>query len=339
MNKSLLVLAVLTSLTLAGCGVFRDRSEDYQHAQEIPLIVVPENLDSDTIGQLYPIPPIPETNVLEEFDGAPRPQPLSVNNLNEVIKIQKLGDKRWILSNRAPSEIWPRVRNILNRSGIPTANADAANGILETVWLEFKGDDVYNHRYRFYIQPGVQLNSTEITVLHDRVSKEEVTKEDWPISSVDDSRENDMVEILANALAGDTTSGTVSLLAQSIGGEQKVEFVTPVVAEPYLLMKLDMNRAWASLAYSLNKGGFTIVDQDQSAGIFYVHYNPKGEDEEGGWFSGLFGSKDEKLEINYLVKVSDSVDGVEVRVLDKDSLGLDRQQSIKLLKNVRANLS
>src|SRR5690606_38784548 len=104
----------------------------------------------------------PETAVTEHFDTVPRPQPLAANSIDEVIRIQSLGDERWILSNRDPSEIWPRVRNILNRSGIPTARAEAAQGILETVWLEFKGDEESNHRYRFYLQPGVQMNSTEI---------------------------------------------------------------------------------------------------------------------------------------------------------------------------------
>ena len=345
MNKKLLVLAVSFSTSLAGCGMFgeegtfRNRGADYLDAEELPPIVVPEALDDDTIGQLYPIPPIPETNVVEDFDGVPRPQPLALNNLSEVVKIQKLGGERWILSNRAPSEIWPRVRNILNRSGIPTARAQASQGILETVWLEFKGDAAYNHRYRFYIQPGVQVNSTEIKVLHDRVTKEEeAAKENWPDDSIDDSRENDMVEIMANALAGDSSSGTVSLLAQSIGGEEKVKFVTPSVADPYLLMKLDQDRAWASLAYSLNKGGYTTIDQDQSAGIFYVNFNSE-IDEEDGWFSGWFGRDSKNLEVNYLIKINSSSDGVEVRVQDKDGLGLERQESIRLLKQVRANLS
>lgn len=341
-----LVSVISVFSVLAGCGMFgdegtfRNRSTDYRSAEEIPPIVVPAGLDDDPVGQLYVIPPIPETNVLEEFDGVPRPQALSVNNLSEVIKIQRLGEDRWILSNRSPSEIWPRVRNILNRSGIPTGKAEAGEGILETSWLEFKGDDAFNHRYRFMVQPGVQLNSTEIRVLHDRVTKEQVSKDAWPDDSVDDAREQDMVEILSNALAGDATSGTVSLLAQSIGGEERVEFITPALADPYLLVKLDFERAWASLAYSLNKGGFTTIDQDQTDGVFYVAYYPEQAEEEDGWFSGWFGGREEqKLEANYQIKLNDAGDGIQVRVLDKEGLGLDRQEAIRLLKSVRANLS
>ncbi|MCK9504000.1 MAG: outer membrane protein assembly factor BamC [Porticoccaceae bacterium] len=341
MNKKALVLLTVTTAALSGCGLIKDRSGEYRSAREVPPLVVPDDLDSDALGELYPVPPIPETNVLEEYEGAPRPQPLSENSIEEVIKIQNLSDERWILSNRDPGEIWPRVRNILNRSGIPTTKAEATQGILETAWLEFKGDEAYNHRYRFYVQPGVQLNSTEIKVLHDQVGKDGEAKVIWPEESVDDAREKDMVEILANALAGDVSSGTVSLLAQSIGGDEKVSFVTPQVADPYLLMKLDYERAWASLAYSLGRGGFTTIDQDQTAGIFYVNYTPQDDEESKGWFSRLFsfGDDEKNLKVNCLVKVSRSDDGVQIRVTDKDNSGMERKDAIRLLKSIRVNLS
>ncbi len=345
MNKNLLAILVAATTGLSGCGMFgddglfRNRSDDYRHARELPPITVPGKLDTSSVGQLYPIPAISETAVLEEYDVAPRPQPLSENNLEEVIKIQTLGEERWILSNRTPSEIWPRVRNILNRSGIPTARAEASDGVLETGWLKFKDDEQYNHRYRFYIQPGVQMGSTEIKVLHDRVDKEQETKDPWPEASVDDAREEDMVKILANALAGDVTSGTVSLMAQSIGGDQKVEFMTPQVADPYLLMSLDYERAWASLGYSLERGGFTTVDQNQSEGVYYVNFTPPDE-EEKGWFASLFsGDDDKRLEVNYRVKLTRAEDGVQVRIVDDEGQGLDRNHALRLLKVVRSNLS
>ncbi|MFA5632998.1 MAG: outer membrane protein assembly factor BamC [Porticoccaceae bacterium] len=342
--KTLAVL-VATATTVSGCGMFgddgmfRNRSGDYRHAVEMPPLVVPEDMDTESIGQLYPVPQIPETAVTEDFDTVPRPQPLAANSIDEVIRIQTLGDERWILSNRDPSEIWPRVRNILNRSGIPTARAEASQGVLETVWLEFKGDEEQNHRYRFYIQPGVQMQSTEIKVLHDQMNKDGAEKASWPEASVDDGREKDMVEILANALAGDVTSGTVSLLAQAIGGEQKVEFVTPRVADPYLLMRLDEERAWASLAYSLTRGGFTTVDQDRSAGTFYVNYTPPEDDKEPGFFRRMFSRDGKVVEANYQIRLSEAEEGSQIRVLDVDGNGLERNEAIRLLRSVRANLS
>lgn len=344
MKIKLLAILTMGSLALSGCGLFgeegtfRNRGKDYLQSEELPPLVVPEGLDGEGIGQLYPIPPIADTAVLEETDSVPRPQPLSANSLEEQVKIQSLGEERWILSNRGPSEVWPRVRNILNRSSIHTAKADAAKGILETVWLQFQGDSEFHHRYRFSIQPGVQLNSTEIKVLHDQMVPGATEPGSWPKASADSKREMDMVEILSEALAGDASSGTVSLLAQDIGGAEKVEIVTPTVADPYLAMKLDYDRAWASLAYSLQRGGFTTIDQDQTGGVFHVNYTPQDEDEPG-FIRRLFTDDDKILEINYVVIITAVDDGVQIRVVDKDRAGLERAEAIRLLKSVRANLS
>lgn len=345
MTKKALVALIVASFTLSGCGMFgedgmfRNRGKDYLLSEEMPPLVVPEGLDEEAVGQLYPIPAIDNTAVLDVEETVPRPQPLSENSLEEVVKIQNLGDERWILSNRSPSEIWPRVRNLLNRSGIQVARAEAGEGILETVWLEFRGDAEYYHRYRFYIQPGVQVNSTEIKVLHDHMNKASDPHTEWPAASVDDKREMDMVTILAESMAGDDSSGTVSLLAQSIGGEEKVEVITPNIADPYLLMKLDYDRAWASVAYSAQRGGFTTIDQDQSAGLLFVNYTPVEQDEPG-FFGRLFSwGDDEVLKVNYVITLTRMDDGIQVRIVDEDRKGLDWSDAIRLLKNVRANLS
>lgn len=344
MKIKLLAFLTIGSLALPGCGLFgedgtfRNRGKDYLLSEELPPLVVPEGLDADGIGQLYPIPPIAATAVLDETEGVPRPQALSINSLEEQVKIQSLGGDRWILSNRGPSEVWPRVRNILNRSSIHTATADASRGVLDTVWLQFQGDTEFHHRYRFSIQPGVQLNSTEIKVLHDQMPAGGVAPNQWPASSADSKREMDMVEILAEALAGDVSSGTVSLLAQDIGGAEKVEIVTPTVADPYISMKLDYDRAWASLAYSLQRGGFTTIDQDQSGGVFYVNYTAEDQGEPG-FIRRMFSRGEKVLEINYVVVINAVDGGVQIRVVDKDRSGLERAEAIRLLKSVRANLS
>lgn len=348
MKLKTLALCSAATLALSGCGLFdddgmfRNRSKDYLVAEEMPPIVVPEELDREAVGQLYPIPAVAETAILDESGEVPRPMPLSESNLEEVVKIQSLGDERWILSNRSPSEVWPRIRNILNRSGIPTARAEASEGVLETGWLEFKDDDSHNHRYRFYIQPGVQVNSTEVKLLHDQASKdsETETQDDWPEASVDGERESQMIEIMANAMAGEAGAGSVSMLAQGIGGEQKVDFVTPKVADPYLLMHLDYERAWASVSYSLGRGGFSTIDQNQSEGVFYVNYTPEDQ-EEPGFFGRLltFGGDDDKVAVNYQVLLTRAEDGIQVRVVDSERSGIPRNEAIRLLTIVRANLS
>ena len=83
---------------------------------------------------------------LVEFD-VPRPQPASVIHFEQSVKIQSLEGRRWVLINVPPSEVWPRVRNVLNRSGVPAALADGSEGIIETVWVKFNSDEENSHRF------------------------------------------------------------------------------------------------------------------------------------------------------------------------------------------------
>lgn len=332
-----------SAVLVSGCGMFdddgilRNKGKDYRKAEDMPPITVPEGLDGDAVGELYRIPQIPETSVLDEDDRTPRPQVLSTNVLEEEVKVQSIAERRWILINRTPSEVWPRVRNILNRNGVPTALADATAGVIETVWLEFQDDAEQSHRYRFSIEQGVQPKSTEISVLHVAMAKSGAVP-DWPSRSSQAERESTMLNVLASALAGDASSGTVSLLAQDIGGESKVAILTPKDQDPYILLKLDYDRSWASVGYSVSKENFSIVDQDRSAGVLFIRYGV-GEDDEPGFIRRMFGAEAEVPEANYQVRLSESKQGIEVRIFDEKQSALSRVEALRLLKKIRANLS
>ena len=339
-TKSQWVLVLAGTILMTGCGdMIRDRSGDYLKSDEIPPISLPDDADSSAIGQVYTIPQISNTTVEEESHIVPRPRPLSETRFEEVVKIQSYGSSRWILINRPPEEVWPRVRNILSRNGVSTSSVDAASGVMETGWVQFKDDDQSSHRFRFSIEPAVQVNSTEVKMIHMQMaSGGEDNTAKWPEVSQDEARERQMLEIVANMMASDISSGTISLLAQAIGGEAKVEMVTPQVADPYLQIKLNFDRSWASVTYSLSRGGFSITDQDKTAGVFYVDYAEVAEGEEDGFFSGWFGGDESETEA-YQVVVKKAEQGVEVRITGTDRQSLDSSLAARLLKIIRNNLS
>lgn len=337
-----LALAIVTAtLVTTACGTIRDRSRDYLQVEEMEPIVVPEHLSAERLGEIYPIPPISETVVLEGDGEVPRPQSVASNVFEEEVRIQSLGQESWILINRPTSEIWPRVRSLLNRTGIPVVAADAPSGVMETGWLNFNDDEASSHRFLVQLSPGVQSSSSEIKVRQQQVPQgNEEDAPDWPERSNDRERERDMLRIVAESLAGDDAASSVSLLAQEIGGKPRVTIQTPRVADPYLAMDLDFLRAWASLAYSLERGGFTTEDQEQNddSGVFYVSFLPP-DDSEPGFFSRIFRRGGGDNSVSYQVLVSPSGDGVAVRLTGPEGQNLSRDETLRLLRIIQSNLT
>ena len=340
MKRLISALNIVVILSLTGCGWLglRDRSDDYLLAEETAVTVVPQGMDKDVLGQIYPIPEIPVASVeLVEFD-VPRPQPASVNTFEQSVKIQSLEGRRWVLINVPPSEIWPRVRNVLNRSGVPAALADGSEGIIETVWVKFNSDEENSHRFRFQISPGVQLDSAEISAVHNQAPRAEEDQAQWPQTSDDDQREKDMLSLLASDLAASADSASVSLLAQNIGGEAKVEVVIPEISDPFVMAKLSFDRTWASTLYSADRGGFAIIDQNRSEAVIYVNYTPETT-EEPGFFARWFGGSDKILEVNYRILVQTVGANVEIRIGGAEGQGLNKAETLRLLKILRSNMS
>ncbi|MGB1159296.1 MAG: outer membrane protein assembly factor BamC [Porticoccaceae bacterium] len=339
-----LCVSVSLIITLSGCGWLgiRDRSNDYLAAQETEPTVIPAELDSVKLGQAYPIPQIKSQVELTAGFEVPRPQPISVNTFEQMVKIQSISDQRWILVNSAPSELWPRIRNALNRNGIPAARAEGSEGLIETIWLNFQSDNENSHRFQFSISPGVQINSTEISVLHHQVPRGEEEGSTWPDQSISDRRESDMLSLLANQLAAEPDYSSVSLLAQEIGGESKVDMVKPEVADPYLLVKLAFDRTWASVDYSASRGGFTTVDKNRNDGLLMVNYGELEEDDEQGFFASWFGDKGSEqaiIDANYQILVQTVGANTEVRIVDANGGSVDKPTLLKLLSVLRNNMT
>jgi len=344
-----MTVATAIALSIVGCTSnteIRNRSNDYLYSDEIPEMEVSDDKDDTAVGELYVIPDIPIAGSQATTFNVPRPQPPSENLFEESVKIQAFDGKRWISINKPPAEVWPRLRNILTRSGVPTTRTDAPNGVLETGWLQFKDDLNNSHRFRFTIVPGVGVKSTEIQLTQmEAASGSENSVSGWPENSMSDNKEEEFTKIMANALASDFNSGGVSLLAQNIGGESKVEVVIPEKETPYIAMGLGYDRAWASIMNSLFLGGFSVVDQNQSEGVVLVDFNDTPVVADDDTLFGLiseFLTEDDDQELKtleYKVKVIQGEENVEVRITERNDALLDPLLATKLLKVIRANLS
>lgn len=286
---------------LSGCGFlfgsegyFRDRSNDYLKARTMPPLEVPGGNDQ-ALGELYVIPQVgaADFDYPQDFE-VPRPEALSSNVFSDNVKIQRLGQDRWIFVSASPSEVWPRVRNFLNSNRLQVERTNAPQGLMETAWLNFRDSPDTRDKYLIRIEQGVQPESSEIHVTHLSMPRDAAlpSQVEWPQRSSNPERETWMVDELAVSLASEIGSASASLLAQTIGSSDKVSIVA-LDQEPVLRIELAMIRAWASLNHALRQEGLEIIDEDSNRGIYYVQY--RDPDEREGFFSGWF-SRDSSVE-------------------------------------------
>ena len=282
-------------LSLGGCGylfgddgVFRDRSRDYRRAEAPPPIELPPGLESDSIAEIYAVPEVTAEPTLDTDDRVPRPDPLVAASADQLVRIQRLGDDSWVLVAIAPGQLWPQLRSFMSAANITIARMDARAGIIESTYLDLQGIE-RPARFRFRVERGVQRGNSELHVLQQYRSSDEA----WPASSDDLELEGEMLRGVAQYIANSADTAPVSMMAeQSISAQARVAVREDAAGRPYIELELPFDRAWASLARSLERSGFEITDRNRSTGNFYVTYVGDTEDDKGGWFGWLGGGDD-----------------------------------------------
>lgn len=303
--KYFLVATVLSS-SLSGC-IFRDRSEDYQRAGSIKPITLPEGVTSVPLEPLYPIPEVREQqagfyDIRTDGFVVPRPEQMSAEGEKSKIKIQKVGERRWILAEASTSQVWPLTQSFLSRTGINVAQSMPSTGLIQTDWVEFNSDPGNKHQFRIRIEKGLRPETTEVHVLQLQARTEAGAPPVWPSTSMNAERESWLLEELANTLAGDIDNKAASLLGQSVGGEIKAELFIDGT-EPALRLRLERSRAWATLAHAVTREGFIHWDESSDQGIFYTQFID--ETQKRNWFIRLFTFEPAHLTKESSYKLSD----------------------------------
>lgn len=306
MNKILVVgvLGVAASL-LQGCGMFSDRSTEYREAAVMPTIAVPDGIKSGPLEPIYAVPEVKANELDDLMEGnslvVPRPAPMSQDSEFARVKIQKVGDRRWILAEVPTSQVWPLVQSFLARNGILVDKARPVTGEIDTAWLGFKVDAATQSRYHIRIEKGVREQSTEVHVLHQQSAKGQ-TVSTWPARSSDAVREAWLLDELSVSIAEGISNRAASLLGQSVGGDDKI-VLRREGDEPVLDIHLDRERAQATLANALSKEGLLLWADVSEYGVSYFGYdNPL--DEPGFWKKMTFRGNDD-LPVNAPVELRD----------------------------------
>lgn len=324
-------------------GTFRDRSNDYRKATIEPPLQLPDDINSDALGDGYAIPPISDRTSLNDDFEVPKPEPLTADANAETVRINTLDTQRWILVNGSPGQVWPRLRGFLSLNQLTVQRADAVGGIIETDWLQPSGEEQLRERYRLRIEQGVQRDTSEIYVLQADIRS---GQDQWPANSSNDERAKMMTQELAQYLADSSAAAAVSMLAQqAMDSSGKITLEENDQSQTYIRLSLPFGRAWASLGRSLEKSGYHVDDLNRSEQVYYVHYLDKmSKENKKGFFSRLFSRGDKDAEKNkgipYLVKLSQQDDNTVAITIERQSgKTMSKSETEHLLKLIKRHMA
>lgn len=327
-------------------GMFRDRGGDYREAQVIPPMRIPNELDSYTIDELYVIPERVAVDTVA-FEDVPMPRPIETRRREGVI-IQSLSDKRWILIDATPGQVWPRIRDYWTEIQIALDYENPSAGILETSWVEIGSDQDSRHKYRISIEPGLHAGYSEIYVLHLQNERTDPipTVITWPEESSSDGLEQEMLRSVSQFLADRNDiyqASSASLLAGTIEAESKANIIRGNAGQSILELKVDYNRAWVQIRQALTSAEIDIVDENRDEATFNVRFAGIMDDsDEPGFFGRILGrgNSDEALpERDFSVRLLETDTAVNVVTEALDSSFDANQLTLELLQVINDNLT
>ncbi len=261
------------------------------------------------------------------------------------IRVERAGSQRWLVVNQPADVLWPRVKDFWQENGFLLATELPEAGVMETDWAEDRAkipqdfirnsigkvfDSLYSTGERDKFRTRLERNadgSTEIFISHRGAT--EVLTGQMKDRSMWTSRPSNP----------DLEAEFLSRLMVRLGTEEKLAKAKVATAKPaaqqarlgkdstggFVSVDEPFDRAWRRVGLALDRGGFTVEDRDRTRGLYFVRYVDQGNDaqnkaSEPGFFSRLFGSKDEKkAALRYRVMVKST--GETSRVMVQDEQG------------------
>ncbi len=294
----------LSAWLVAGCGWFSDdkgffvnRSDDYIDARQGRGLVVPEDLDQ-TIEDPFPIPVIPEQQNARFYPGRPPlPGTIYASDNRDEIRIQRLGERIWLVVPEPPTTVWPKIKQFLADNGVAVGSEAPGQGRITTEWLTV-ADEPYRdvvrtvlreakqaeepgggfsgrERLLLRVEQGIRELTSEVHIRHqnDRAAivNPDAIVDLEPILSDLTPVEREFLNELGAYIAARVAEQTVSMVALEISGQEKAEIGRDQAGDPVLRLYLDSERAWATLDQALDAAAVDVIEQDRVAGTCLIH--------------------------------------------------------------------
>jgi outer membrane protein assembly factor BamC len=352
MNKRHAGLSALMSLVLlAGCSevnqlLGNEESVNYKSAvtQRGEPLSIPPDLTQANSDPRYRAPASGSTTYSQfQQQGeahASAPKTSNVLPARTDMRVERDGDLRWLVVDRAPEDVFPRLIDFWTENGFTVASNNPSAGLIETDWaenrakipeswlrqalgmiLESAWDSGEREKFRTRVE---RVNGhTEVYVSHRQMLEKRVGADggqvQWQNGKEDPGLNAAMLARMMVYLGSDVDNAR-KLVQQAEAAPQKPALQQDVRAQgTSLIVGESFDRAWRRVGVALDGGGFAVDDRDRSAGDYFVRYvdTDTGEKiEQPGFFSRMF-SGDKKAEApQYRIHLAANGDQTVVTVLD-----------------------
>ncbi|MEM7099385.1 MAG: outer membrane protein assembly factor BamC [Pseudomonadota bacterium] len=361
----------LIALAVAGCGWFNDGEgvilnpkDDYLDSTEHQDLVVPQDLKGLQDTDPFPIPDTPLAENPSYYpERPPLPDAIYANEKRDEVRLQRLGERRWLVIPEPPTTAWPKLKQFLAENGVAIAFDAPEVGRLNTQWLKLEATsyrdvvrsitrdakdalslDLGQDRFLIKVEQGLRPRTTEIHLRHENDSvsipeRDDVEALETVISHVTQA-EADLLNEIGAYVAAKVSEQTVSKVALQIGSNQKAELARSDEGFPILRLFLDYERAWATLGQALANAEVDITNLDRSSGLFYVELTEEvfgGKEAGSGFFCRITFSCDADNQAYKLqISLESTSDHFTIRVLDQDgTLRIDPELAQQVLVLIR----
>ncbi len=358
-------LALSLALALGGCSTIEnmvagDKIDYRSSGTKTPGLEVPPDLTQLARDSRY----LPTGGAISAATfQAGASAPAAVQSATTVaptqigdVRIERLGNQRWLVTPLTPEQLWPRLQAFWKDSGFTLVIDQSATGVMETEWNENRAklpqdivrstlgkviDSFYSTGERDKFRTRVERTSTgtEVYISHRGVQEvyTNTTKDStvWQPRPADPQLEATFLARLMSKLgvAEETAKATVASAAVPSARARVL------ADQPGATLQVDDNfdRAWRRVGLALDRSGFTVEDRDRTQGLYFVRYvDPKEVGKsEPGFFAKLFGGKDDAIgPVRYRIQVKAEGERANVTVQNAQGApepGEAGQRIVKLL--------
>ena len=342
------------AIALTACSSFSSMTAsdkvDYKKSGEVrgPNLALPPDLITAQADRRYVVQD--GTATMSEYNQAVKKSSQMRSNVLTGIpgmKIERDGDRRWLVVDKPATELYPQVKDFWQENGFLLAIDSPSTGIMETDWAENRAkipqdiirrtlgrvlDSAYDSGERDKFRTRLELQKpdvTEIYITHKGAIETPVKDgsgamitTQWMVRPTDPELEVIFLTRLMERLGMTQEQAKAQVAATATAPKTPRAKLVEEGPTTRIEMTSSFDRAWRDVGLALDRSNFTVEDRDRSRGIYFVRYvNPKELGDGRSWFGRTFGKSndsDKKAKLYRVVVQTRGDNQVAILVQDSD---------------------